>query len=118
MLRIITKALEMDEFAVRQLMVALLHDTLEDTELTVEEMYQAGVPRDVVEAVVVLTRRAGESYAAYMARVAKNELAAAVKPFDMWDNQTRLGNKPHLMAGRADLLVQLAAQEQYHEADQ
>lgn len=116
MLRIFLKAVKPDEFAINQLMVALLHDTLEDTELTVADMVRLGVPQPVIDAIQTLTHRDGEPYRAYMDRVATNELAAQTKPFDMWDNQTRKGNKRAKLAGRVTMLTKLTKKaEQYHE---
>lgn len=66
--------------------VALLHDVLEDTPLTAADLAGAGFPGEIVEAVVCLTKSRGEEYAAYIERVCKNRLAAAVKLADLTDN--------------------------------
>lgn len=72
--------------------VAYLHDVLEDTLVTREELAW-DVPENVVEAVVALTRRDGESYSAYLKRVKANPLARQVKIADLVDN-LNLGRLP------------------------
>lgn len=58
---------------------ALLHDVLEDTQDTDLTPY----PPEVREAVEVITRREGETYANYIERVAKHPLARVVKLADL-----------------------------------
>lgn len=65
---------------------ALLHDVLEDSELTSAELTRMGVPARVVEAVNRLTRRPGEPYEAAVRRAAADPLAALVKRADLADN--------------------------------
>ena len=64
---------------------ALLHDTVEDTELTLDAI-RLVVPASVADAVDALTKRKGESFAAYYERVKGNEIATAVKWHDVADN--------------------------------
>ena len=70
---------------------ALLHDVIEDTALTAEELAKE-FPAEVVEAVVLLTHPEGELYLDYVRRIAKNPIAAAVKRGDLAHNSdtTRL----------------------------
>jgi (p)ppGpp synthase/HD superfamily hydrolase len=67
-------------------MTAALHDVVEDTPTTLEDLTAAGCPTEVVAAVDALTRRAGESYDSFLERVARNELARRVKVADLMDN--------------------------------
>lgn len=67
-------------------MAAVLHDVLEDTSVTLENLRAAGFTPEVCEAVDALTRRRGESYDSMIARVAANPLARAVKLADLEDN--------------------------------
>ena len=71
-------------------MVAVLHDLLEDTAVTASDLRLAGYPEEVVDAVVTLTRVAGETYDAFIDRVMKNQLAARVKVADIEDNLARI----------------------------
>jgi (p)ppGpp synthase/HD superfamily hydrolase len=74
--------------------VALLHDVLEDTDLTADDLLEAGVPNDVIMAVLVLTRTKDKTYAAYINDVAAaqgeyGDLAREVKIADLRDNLRR-----------------------------
>lgn len=66
--------------------VAVLHDTLENSPLTAEELIKEGFSETIVDAVVCLTRESGGDYMEYIQRVAKNPLATAVKLSDLADN--------------------------------
>jgi (p)ppGpp synthase/HD superfamily hydrolase len=57
--------------------VALLHDVLEDTDTTADEL-EALVGSEVTASVVLLTRLDSETYAAYILRLASSGDAAAV----------------------------------------
>jgi (p)ppGpp synthase/HD superfamily hydrolase len=78
---------------VHQRAAALLHDVLEDTEVAETDLYDAGVPPEVVAAVVALTRRPGEEHSAAVSRAAADRVAALVKRCDVQDNTdpVRLG---------------------------
>lgn len=69
---------------------ALLHDVLEDTPVTREEL-RLEFPEAVVEAVCLLTRREGEDYLSYIRRIRQNPVAVQVKLADLAHNldQTR-----------------------------
>jgi hypothetical protein len=64
---------------------AWLHDVLEDTSTTVEELARL-VPARIVDAVVALTHRRNEPTEAYFTRIRGVALARAVKAADMDDN--------------------------------
>ena len=66
--------------------VALLHDIIEDTDVTASELLAKGLPDNVVEAVEALTKKHNQNYAAYLAGVKKNRLATAVKLVDLKHN--------------------------------
>lgn len=65
---------------------ALLHDVVEDTPNTLDDLTRAGFPAAVIEAVDALTKRPGEDYAAYIMRVKSNPTARRVKIEDLKDN--------------------------------
>ncbi|MFO7779370.1 MAG: HD domain-containing protein [Nitriliruptoraceae bacterium] len=65
---------------------ALLHDVLEDSELTLQDLAAAGMPPKVLETVDRLTRRPGESHSAAVRRAAAHPVAAVVKRADIADN--------------------------------
>ncbi|MBZ2111068.1 GTP pyrophosphokinase [Streptococcus infantis] len=66
--------------------VALLHDVLEDSPVSAEELLIAGLPEEVVTAVKVLTKKPMQDYQAYLETVKKNSLARAVKLADLKHN--------------------------------
>lgn len=65
---------------------AILHDVLEDTEITAEDLRKAGFLEEILAALLCLTHREGEGYMAYIERVCENPLAARVKLADLQDN--------------------------------
>jgi (p)ppGpp synthase/HD superfamily hydrolase len=71
---------------VAQQAAALLHDVLEDSPVTVDDLRAAGVPDAVVTAVVALTRRRDEAHEDAVARAAADPVAALVKRCDVEDN--------------------------------
>lgn len=68
------------------MMVAVLHDVVEDTAWTIEQLREQGFPDEVLEAVECLTRRGGESYEEFIRRAQKNQVAREVKVADLEDN--------------------------------
>lgn len=65
--------------------VALLHDTVEDTDATVEEI-RGMFGDEIADAVAVITHGKEEPYFDYIERVKKNELARKVKLADLSHN--------------------------------
>ncbi|HWB02066.1 MAG TPA: hypothetical protein VG796_03515 [Verrucomicrobiales bacterium] len=90
--------------------VAWLHDVLEDTKETPESLAAAGMPAEVVEAVVCLTRRPEVSYEDYLAGVLGNPLARAVKIADMLHNLSD-GPSPKQIRKYANALLRLVEEE-------
>ncbi|UYZ83921.1 GTP pyrophosphokinase [Entomomonas sp. E2T0] len=78
--------------------VALLHDVIEDTTITIEDLKNKGFPQDIIEAIEALTKQPNETYQEFIERVSNNELAKTVKIADLKDNMnltrlTELSNK-------------------------
>lgn len=65
---------------------ALLHDVVEDTKVTADDLRAKGVDEVVIEAVIALTHPMDESNEDYWARVKANEIATKVKIADVIDN--------------------------------
>ena len=65
---------------------ALLHDGVEDSELTLADLRERGFPGHIVDAVDAMTRREGEDYFDFVVRAASNPLAYGVKVEDLRDN--------------------------------
>ena len=70
--------------------VALLHDVVEDTDVTLEEL-KAIFPTEVTDAIALMTHQEGVDYLEYVAAIRENPIARAVKLADIAHNsdQTR-----------------------------
>lgn len=81
--------------------VALLHDVLEDTDLTAEQL-EPLVGAETTASVVVLTRLESETYAEYILRVANSgdEAAVAVKLADLEDHLALTATLPESLERR------------------
>lgn len=66
--------------------VAVLHDAVEDSELTFEQLKSAGFPEVIVKAIEAITKIEGEAYATYLERVIANPIALRVKIADVTHN--------------------------------
>lgn len=73
-------------------MAALLHDTVEDTDVTLDQLRAEGFPAEVVDAVDAVTRREGETYMDFIRRARRHPLGRVVKTADNLHNSSRLGN--------------------------
>ena len=65
---------------------AVLHDVVEDTVVTLEQLAAEGFTVEVIDAVEALTKRSGESRLAAAQRAARNTVARAVKLADNAEN--------------------------------
>jgi (p)ppGpp synthase/HD superfamily hydrolase len=66
--------------------VAMLHDVVEDTDVTLSGLEEMGFDRPILDAVDCLSRRPGEAYEDYIHRLAVNPIAQQVKLSDLRDN--------------------------------
>lgn len=67
-------------------MAAVLHDVVEDTGVTLEDLRSERFPASVIEAIDALTKREGESRMDAARRAADNDVACQVKLADVSDN--------------------------------
>ncbi len=65
---------------------AILHDVVEDSDIALEDLLQAGYTPDVIELVRLLTHENGKSYEAYIQRLRPNPSARRIKIADLQDN--------------------------------
>ena len=72
--------------------VALLHDVVEDSSTTIEDLAKEGFPANILKSVELLTKKKGEPYKDYIKKIGRNRLARVVKLADLKDNMdvTRL----------------------------
>lgn len=91
------------------MIVAVLHDVIEDTDVTIADLQTRGFSADVLEALRLLTKTIGHNYTGYIEAIARNPLAREVKIADLEDNMN-LGELPEV--GEKDL----ARNEKYRKA--
>lgn len=72
--------------------VALLHDVVEDTDWTLDELTEHGFDARIVEALELMTHAKGVPYMEYVAQIKPNPIAKVVKLADLRHNSdlTRL----------------------------
>lgn len=92
--------------------VALLHDVVEDTDYTIQDLESMGFDKKVIDAIALLTHADGVDYMEYVREIKKNPIAKAVKLADLRHNSdlTRWDNLENLDAKT------LARQEKYLKA--
>ena len=66
--------------------VALLHDVVEDTDLTLEDLAKMGFGPKVIEALRLMTHAKSVPYLDYVRAIAQNPIARAVKIADLTHN--------------------------------
>ncbi len=66
--------------------VALLHDVVEDTDLTFDDLRSKGIPEDVIVPLTLLTHEPGVPYMEYVARIGTDRVATKVKLSDLAHN--------------------------------
>ena len=71
---------------VEEKIVGVLHDAIEDSDLTLENLTALGFPQVILEAIDTITKRSNEDYEDYLKRVMSNPIALRVKIADMSDN--------------------------------
>jgi (p)ppGpp synthase/HD superfamily hydrolase len=69
-----------------QRIVALLHDAVEDTPLTLEDLREEGFSEVVIAAIDSVTKRPGEKYGDFIKRAKLNDVGRVVKVADICDN--------------------------------
>ena len=65
---------------------ALLHDVVEDTDTTIEDLEKMGFPSEVTEALKYLTHEEDTDYCEYIRNIKNNEIAKKVKLSDLEHN--------------------------------
>ena len=91
--------------------VALLHDVVEDTHYTLEDLASMGFSRQVLDAIGLMTHADGVPYMDYVAKIKENPIARAVKLADLRHNSdlTRLDTVDDKAKARAQKYAQAIA---------
>lgn len=76
----------------KAVITALLHDVVEDTDITIDELAREGFHADILTALTLLTHNPAEEYMDYISRLSTCPLARKVKLADLRHNSdvTRL----------------------------
>jgi (p)ppGpp synthase/HD superfamily hydrolase len=69
-----------------EMIAAVLHDVLEDTAITPDQLKEMGFSERVREALDSVTKRAGETYEDFVRRAASHPIGKKVKLADLRDN--------------------------------
>ena len=69
-----------------QQIVAVLHDVVEDSEVTFEDLEREGFSAEVINGLRAVTKVEGESYEDFVARAALDPVGKAVKLADLMEN--------------------------------
>ena len=91
--------------------VALLHDVVEDSNVTLEELSKI-FPAEVIEAVALMTHKKDADYLEYVAAIRENPIARAVKLADIAHNS----DTTRLEATADNLAAQKRLREKYNKA--
>ena len=74
-------------FYKKAFIVALLHDILEDTDTTEDELHKIGCDDEMIEAIKSVTRNKDERYYFdFIERASKNDIGRIVKKYDLENN--------------------------------
>ena len=69
-----------------QQIVAVLHDVVEDSDVTFEDLEREGFAAEVIKGLRAVTKVEGESYEDFVARAARDPVGKAVKLADLMEN--------------------------------
>ena len=75
-----------------EIITALLHDIVEDTPVTFEELEREGFPSSVLDALRLLTHNNNSDYMDYVRRIKQNPIAAKIKRADLCHNSNPTRN--------------------------
>lgn len=70
-----------------EMIVAVLHDILEDTSVTIDDLKNQGFSNQILSSIISLTKLSYESYDDFIDRVCLDPLAAKVKLADLCHNR-------------------------------
>ncbi len=84
--RTVARILRNEGFSDNVVMAGLLHDVVEDTSVTLDDLRNLGYPEAVVRAVDSVTRREGETYMDLIRRAAADPIGREVKLADNLTN--------------------------------
>jgi len=69
-----------------EMIVAVLHDVIEDSDYSIDDLKKTGFPNEVTDALECLTKKNQEKYDDFILRIISNSLAKKIKIEDIKDN--------------------------------
>ena len=66
--------------------IAVLHDVIEKSNISLADLKNKGFDQNIISSIESLSRRRGESYVDYIARLMKNNISVKIKLLDLADN--------------------------------
>lgn len=84
---------------------ALLHDVLEDSDITAEDLLKEGIDPFVINVVKILTKKKFEPYIEYILNIKKNYMAQSIKIEDIKHNLSTLDPKNKTMKDKYELAL-------------
>jgi GTP diphosphokinase / guanosine-3',5'-bis(diphosphate) 3'-diphosphatase len=82
----VMKMLELQGHSTTAQIVGVLHDTVEDTDVTYDYLRGVGFLDDVIVPLELLTKLEGDDYEVFIQRLSVNACSRAVKKDDIFDN--------------------------------
>jgi (p)ppGpp synthase/HD superfamily hydrolase len=73
-----------------EMMAAVLHDVVEDSDITIDYLKQKNFSDEIINAVLALTHQINETYEEFIDRASANPIAKKVKVADLEDNMNIL----------------------------
>lgn len=89
------QASSVSEYTEDEQVVAYLHDVVEDTDITPEQLRRLGFSEVQIAAIDSVTKREGESYLGFVLRAKENYVGRQVKIADIEDNLRDLNKRRH-----------------------
>jgi (p)ppGpp synthase/HD superfamily hydrolase len=98
-------------------LIAVLHDVVEDTTYTLDDLRRLGYPEEMIVVIDLLTRQAGEDYTVYIERLISHPTARRIKLADLEDNLFTAHRLPDTMETRARVARYSAARARITAAE-
>ena len=73
-----------------EMILGILHDTIEDTSIAINFLQSEGFPHDILKDLELLTKKKDEDYFEYLAKIKNSPRAKKIKLRDMKDNSNIL----------------------------
>lgn len=91
--------------------VSVLHDAIEDTSLTAKDLLEQDIPEEIVNTILILTKKEYESYLHYITRIKKCRMSVYIKIEDLKDNLKDL--KPGTLRDKYELAMEILKNARY-----